>query len=341
MERRVQFEYTEPQTEIERMVGGHFCINAHGPIEPGDGQKFRDFLARVNPPPRIPVYIDSTGGDVDAAIEIGRAIRERWSATSIGSCLLDHENATSYSIPRKYVPGKCLSAATLIYIGGRLRYYPEDSEFGVHRFSFKNPSPGDVEQSQRISAKIAGYVAEMVITPEFLEISSNISSGSLEIIPEARLRELKISTGGVTEATWTTNANNGAVYVRGERDSIYGHQKVLLGFRKKMGFFFWAVIEAQGREDELMRFPSVEISFEEERANIDISDRCTRWPMEGYVHVMVPISQDEAAQLAYSTGFGVCIRATNEAPVFLGAAPLSTEGGADALQSFFQTLSSD
>jgi ATP-dependent protease ClpP protease subunit len=81
----LQFIYTEPQTELERAIGGFHHINAFGKIDPGDDEKFRKFLVVAAPPPRTTIYINSTGGDVNAAIGIGRLIREGWYETSIGS----------------------------------------------------------------------------------------------------------------------------------------------------------------------------------------------------------------------------------------------------------------
>lgn len=59
---------TEPQTDAERLFGGFYCINAIGKIEPGDNVRFREFLVRTVPPPHLTVYVDSVGGNVEAAI---------------------------------------------------------------------------------------------------------------------------------------------------------------------------------------------------------------------------------------------------------------------------------
>jgi ATP-dependent protease ClpP protease subunit len=84
----LQLEYTEPQTELERLFGGFRSINAFGRIESDDAERFLKFLESVQPPPRTCVYINSTGGDVDAAIVIGIFIRKLWLLTSIGSYVL-------------------------------------------------------------------------------------------------------------------------------------------------------------------------------------------------------------------------------------------------------------
>jgi hypothetical protein len=236
------------------------------------------------------------------------------------------------------MPGKCMSAATLSYLGGRLRYFPEGSEFGIHQFSFSNPSPNDVGHSQVLSARIARFVADMGVRPKFLELSSSTPSDSIRLVSIAELQELGVVTGGVTDVQWSVHARGKVLYVKGERDSFFGLHKVMLCYAKGVGFLFWAVIESQGRERELTSFGLVEIVVNGEDIRIDISGRCDRVTNGIYVNVLARITQEEAKLLAYSDSFGVQIRFSTEAPVFFGASAISTEGGREQLETFFDAL---
>lgn len=330
----MEFHLMEPQTEFERLIGGFYCINAIGRINADDDTRFREFMIKTTPPPRLTVYIDS----VDAAIGIGRIVRDHWFSTSVGQYFLDHDQDPSHILPRKHITGTCASAATLVYLGGRLRYLKNGSKFGVHQFSFRNPSPDDVGRSQVLSARIASYVHDMGVSTGFLELSSATSSTEIATIDEEQLRALKVITDGVTEAEWTVQARNHTMYVRGERDSLYGHHKVMLCYAKRLGFMFWAVIESQGREFELTSFGLVEIVVNREEIRLNISQRCERQVIGIYTHVLARITDEEARTIAFSESFGVQIRFGNEAPVFLGISAVSTEGGKEQLQAFFNTL---
>lgn len=334
----MQFHFTEPQTDFEKLIGGYFYINAVGAIKPNDDVKFQKFLKDLSPPPRTTVYIDSEGGDVDAAIGIGRLIRKHWFSCSVGRYMIDTDVIPSAIFPRKFVPGLCMSAATLMYIGGRLRYFKNDSTFGIHQFSFRNPSPDNIAHSQVLSARIAVYMEEMGVSSRFLEISSSTASTAINRLPEEQLKELGIVTGGQTEAEWTTHSRNNTLYVRGERDSLFGHHKVMLCYARGAGFIFWAVIESQGREAELTGFGAVEVVINGEETRLDISKRCDRAVIGNYVNVVSRISEEEAKKIAFSDSFGVQIRMTGDADVFLGVAAISTESGRDQLQTFFNTL---
>jgi hypothetical protein len=99
------------------------------------------------------VWLDSKGGDVFAAMRIGRLIRK-------------YELATWISAP----PGKCYSSCALIFIAGvqRLNF----GEIGLHR-----PHLASAPQSRQLLEKqipfllsqIKGYVSEMGITDNFYQ----------------------------------------------------------------------------------------------------------------------------------------------------------------------------
>ena len=192
-----------------------------------------------------------------------------------------------------------------------------------------------------MSAKIASYVSDMGILPAFLELSSAVPSSEIKLVEEAQLRDLKVITGGVTDVSWAMQARGHMLYVRGERDSIWGHHKVMLGYVKGHGFQFWAVIEAQGREDQLNNFGLVEIVVNGEEIKIDISERCQRATFGIYVNVISEITQAEAKLIAYSDSFGVQVRFSTEADMFLGISAMSTDGGKETLETFYNALCTD
>lgn len=334
----MQFNFTDPQSDFEQFIGGYYCVNISGTIAPGDDNRFRNFLEKSSVPPRATVYIDSIGGDVDAAIGIGRIIREQWFSTSIGQYRLSHPDPEIPVTHREFLKGHCMSAATLIYLGGRLRYFENDSTFGVHQFSFKDPSPEHLELSQLLSSKIARYVSDMGITPEFLEISSATLNNEIDLIEADKLRHLNVVTDGETDVDWSLQAVEGTLYARGERDSLFGHHKVMLAYRTEIGFFFWAVVEAQGREEELTSFGLVEIVLNGEKTRIDISDRCLREVHGIYVNIIAELTQAEAQSIVASESFGVHIRFSSEAEMFLGIAAMSTEGGKEQLEALYHNL---
>jgi hypothetical protein len=335
----MQFIYTEPQTEAERIIGGHHYINAIGKIEPGDDRKFAEFVEATAPPPITTIYIDSSGGDPTTAIEIGRLIRANGFSTSVGRFMINQTSSDDFIKDRELMGGNCFSAATLMFLGGRLRELPKQSKLGVHQFAFKNPSPHDVSSAQKLSAAIAKFTTDMGVSLYFVETSAAIGNKEILILNQDELLRLRVITGGQTEVLWSVQTRNELIYVRGERDSIFGHHKVMLCYTKNGDFLFWSVVEAQGREEQLTKLGLVEIIVNGEETIFDVSERSSRILVNGFVNIIVKISYEEAKTIAHSNSFGVRVRFSEEAQMFLGTGAVSTEGGQEQLISFFAVLS--
>ena len=72
----MNFEYTDEQTDLEKLFGGHRHINAFGTINHGDADRLLKLINKARVSPSTTVYINSTGGDVEEAIKIGCVIRK-------------------------------------------------------------------------------------------------------------------------------------------------------------------------------------------------------------------------------------------------------------------------
>ena len=132
-----------------------------GPIEPTDAAAFHNVDCSDGSYPIL--ALRSPGGDVDAAMAIGRWARSQNAITIVG-------------------PEGCYSSCALIYIGGvtRLNY----GEIGLHRpYLSGNPRPasevrlavGEMIQS------LQDYVAEMGVTPDFAHIMINTPPNAMQV----------------------------------------------------------------------------------------------------------------------------------------------------------------
>lgn len=338
MEVYLQFEYTGEQTELERIFGGYHHINVFGSIIKGDADRLLRLINNAGVPPYTTVYINSAGGDVEEGIKLGCVIRAFDMDTSIGMYTLSSKCDDDPIAYRIFNAGRCFSAATLMYAGGRLRHYPEGTKFGVHRFAYRNPLLEDIERSQELSAGIAKFLEKMGVSLEFLNLSASTASNQLHELNEKQLRKFRMVTGGMTEVTWGTEMQDNILYVRGTRNSIYGLHKVGLAYESGSGFKFFAIIEAQGRQKELCGFGIVEIVLNVESCRIDISQRCSRQENNIDVILASKITNAEARQIAYSNSFGVQIRFSKEAEVFLGVSAMDTSGGLKSLRSLYEVM---
>ena len=109
------------------------------------------------------VILNSRGGDVDAAIKIGRIIRSADGTT--------------------WIKGRCYSSCALIFIAGVNR--ENLGELGLHRPYFAS-APLGREQIERqmpiMRSAVKGYVEEMGITGSFFERMFNTDPSEIDIL---------------------------------------------------------------------------------------------------------------------------------------------------------------
>lgn len=338
IEAEMQFYYTSEQTDLEVSFGGFRHINALGKIAKGDADKLLNLILKVKTPPQTTIYINSTGGDLEEGIKLGCVIRAYGLETSIGTYVLEPGDPDEPIVSRKHKVGSCLSAATMMFAGGRLRHFPQGSKFGVHRFAFENPVSSSLEKSQELSAGMASFLADMGVSLSFLQVSASTPSEELHFLEHEELRKHRMVTDGETDVVWGIEMRSNLIYVRGTRDSIFGKHKVMLAHAKDVGFMFFAVIEAQGRQEELCNLGLVEIVANGEEHRIDISNRCERVANNIDVIVTSNVTKDEAAIIAYSKSFGIQIRFSSKSDMFLGVSAMDTTGGQDSLITLYNSM---
>ena len=157
------------------------AISLEGSIEPSDARQISQILAR-HPKHSVRLNITSNGGEIAAAIAIGRQLRARDAMVNV----LD----------------QCHSSCVLIYSAGVERKNPAESArlrgdqsppstgIGIHQFYFLHVSPNAT--SEEITAarnkqknQIRAYLSDMNVSAQLLD--------AMEAIPPERMRILKTS----------------------------------------------------------------------------------------------------------------------------------------------------
>lgn len=121
-------------------------ISASGVILGDTPAKLQKILKKMGDR-KLPIVMESNGGNVDAAMEIGRMIRKRGLDVAIGKtrfegCSPDQKNCkpdrfsdgayAGYTFP---VGAYCLSACPYILAGGEKRYVGQWAFVGVHQIT--------------------------------------------------------------------------------------------------------------------------------------------------------------------------------------------------------------
>ncbi len=176
-----------------------------GDIRAGDTEKFRK---AINSYPRTPenakcvtgrpvVHLDSTGGDVQEAIKLGRFIRANGMSTGVYPIHLVTKGGELDIDSSK--DGECLSSCVFVLAGGLSRSVPDSGAIvGIHRPYFTevqgSPSTADIKASRdKFNKEIREYLEEVDINPALLDDMLSVSPEKIRILTKPELERYRLS----------------------------------------------------------------------------------------------------------------------------------------------------
>jgi hypothetical protein len=144
----------------------------------------RNLKTKYRNPPFLRVALNSVGGDVGAAIEIGRIIRQSYGVTAIGR---------QYEYKGGRITG-CFSACVLIYASGIAKDNSLGGKVGIHQHFL----PKEVVETLSVEdgirhlkearTNISIYLDEMGVSQEFLSLANSVNQNSLHMMSAKELR---------------------------------------------------------------------------------------------------------------------------------------------------------
>jgi len=219
-------------------------ISAEGYLDVKAASRFRDFLAKVKDR-RLPVVVDSPGGDPRPAMSIGRMIRARQldiivARTALLPCdpILPECKALQFKGVHlgRIVNGLawCASACTLLIAGGTRRFVGPDARLGVHgvrwyretrirEWTVNEPDPsaeGGQKQRKVQAPEVRGvgkdalpahyapyaeYFKEMGVSQEVVQIMKEVPGADIRTLVPEEAKRLMLATD-----------------VKGPREVLYG-----------------------------------------------------------------------------------------------------------------------
>lgn len=171
-----------PMSERLEISGEGVEVTLTGQIAVGDGDRIRDELAtRANAGQRVEmIRLNSTGGSVSDALEIGDVIR----ASDMSTTMVD--NAV------------CLSACPYIFAGGVARTVAQTAKLGVHQHYFGEsailPAFMAVEDVQRGQAEVMAHLSRMGIGLGIMEHALRTPPEQIYILSREELTEFAFVT---------------------------------------------------------------------------------------------------------------------------------------------------
>ncbi|MCR9273709.1 MULTISPECIES: COG3904 family protein [Mameliella] len=179
----------DPMT-FKRASSGGMCVGctwvaAAGEITADTPDAFRAFLEKTGVEGHI--ELDSPGGNLGAAIALGRLFREHDLSVSIGRTEFFDGFAETLQ-----GEGTCESACAFALLGGRERWV-EPGQLGVHQFYAPQGQELPTSATQQIMGQIVLYLVEMGISAELVTLSSQVAPGAMHYLNAEELSRLRIA----------------------------------------------------------------------------------------------------------------------------------------------------
>jgi hypothetical protein len=136
------------------------------------------------------VLLQSPGGTVVGAMQLGSVFRKIGAAVIVAAIRADRRSATA-----EVAPGSCYSACVYAFLGGKKRVVPPVSRLGIHRMVIseetRDPDGGvDTHQifgSEEIVSSLSAYAKLMGADPRMIAYAEHISPDKIHIVTPAEI----------------------------------------------------------------------------------------------------------------------------------------------------------
>ena len=214
-------------------------IAADGEIGPDTPEEFRRFVGSNLRPGEL-FFLNSPGGSLIAALELGRQLRRIGALVAVGKSQRDPSSRTLQQV----VPGYCLSACVFAFMGGAARFYDDDGSqdtprpwwggwwpgrqrLGIHQFYIDRAAQavGDrmgagvefsigMSVSQVITGTLVSYAMEMGVDPRVVTLAGRAGPDGMYILSRREAIDVNLSNAPDPLPSWSLRPyRNGLVAV--------------------------------------------------------------------------------------------------------------------------------
>lgn len=190
-----------------------FCpraVIAEGEISESSPKKFQQFLREEMRTPGLHavVFINSPGGSVESALQLGALIHDAGAAVVVGRPMMGDARKTATQTRRQkaslgVVPGQCASACVYTLMGAKRRVVPSGARLGVHRMSArlygKDPAGGTMENSRIFAGSpeiqaLRSYVARVGGSQDLISLAESVPHDRIHILSPNEIRRYRLGT---------------------------------------------------------------------------------------------------------------------------------------------------
>lgn len=264
------------------------------------------------------VFISSPGGNLLAGMEIGRMIRQVGANTHIGGLVPEPSNSVPSMSRMKHVPGVCYSACALAFLGGVYRFTSSGSEFGVHRFSSRSgPARSDLDTAQIVSAAVSTFIRDMEVDPGLFDLMVQEGKDKIRILSTAELTQLNVVNNGRKKPVWSIEIIDGAQYLRGTQDTVYGRGKAILLCHDNR-ILYQSHYQAGTDTASSIASGGWLHSLLADGKDLPLSEPIRISAIRDEIYTVFSLTSEQALAIASSSSMGHAMQRSRDAPVFVG-----------------------
>jgi hypothetical protein len=150
-------------------VGG---VEIQGPIDKAVTSQAIELIRSIRPDvDELMVFLNSGGGDLLAAMELGEEIRKQWALTAVGD------------------DGQCLGACVLVLAAG-VRRTPAPEKVGLQRLNFEQTRDRANQKHAGLGKSVEAYLARMGMPKRLFQEIRQQSSERVLLLDARRLKAL-------------------------------------------------------------------------------------------------------------------------------------------------------
>ncbi len=173
------------------------AISAQGQIDDGTAQNLVNFLQQNGGGARRVLLLDSPGGHVQAAMELGATIRR------LGMAVVVAQPGDRLTYDGNFSSGICYSACVYALMGGTKRVIPPQSQVGLHRM-YNYTTSFDVSQGGIVGErnfddggmrrKLSDYARRMGVDSSLVDLAERNPPDQIYLVSRAQIRRWRLGS---------------------------------------------------------------------------------------------------------------------------------------------------
>ena len=305
-----------PPLEPAEFFGNAWDIFAEGVIDTGSAERLEALIRENKIPDRSTLFISARGGDIGAAIALGRVIREAGLFTYVGRPSLDEEG--------DYTWGICTDAGVLAYLGGTFRWVVDGSDVCF------SPTMTNMEEGSPTERLMADYLAEMEVDGRLLDHLQQ-ARGREICLTEPMQADLQVTRTGDDKVKWSIEHIEVGPYLKGEITTWRGINKILM-YCPGDGLRIHAIFDPEGRAREVLEeLHAHTLCLDDQYIPIPTEAIESRLEMNGWINIIFKVDDDWIEPILQASHIGIMCQSSYDDPLFMGFDRMDFEGGARLL----------